>query len=320
MNMFYDLSARILSSLRSDCRLQPEDTVIVGVSGGIDSVFLLTRLHELGQPMIAAVFDHGLRPEAAEECSFVQSFCSERGIPCIPGSADVRSHAETVHTGIEAAARELRYRFLFDTAEKNQAAAVITAHHANDRAETVLLHLLRGTGIDGLSGMRPYALPNPFSETIPLIRPLLGITRAEIEAYMAANRIPYREDSSNTDTEFTRNRIRLDLIPKLEREYNPKIVESLCRLAETASADADLLNEITGSTANTSVLFFWTTGSNGAEGHIRLSRTRRECGCSVFFSRSLSVKTGISVIRSSNRLMIFSSMHGITRSCLFSEK
>ncbi len=249
MNMVNDLSARILSSLRSDCHIQPETPVVAGVSGGIDSVFLLAWLHKLGQPLIAAVFNHGLRPEAPEECDFVKAFCSERGIPCILGSGDVRSYAEAGHTGIEAAARELRYRFLFDTAEKKQAAAVITAHHANDRAETVLLHLLRGTGIDGLSGMRPYALPNPFSETIPLTRPLLGVTRAEIEAYMSENGIPYREDSSNSGPEFTRNRIRLDLIPKLEREYNPKIVESLCRLAETASADADILNEITGSTA-----------------------------------------------------------------------
>ena len=209
---------------------------------------MLKQLHELGQPLIAAVFDHGLRPEAAEESAFVKAFCEERRIPCVQGSGNVRSWAETSREGIEAAARELRYRFLFDTASKNGASAVVTGHHANDRAETVLLHLLRGTGIDGLSGMRPYSLPNPFSETIPLVRPLLGITRAEIEAYMAENRIPYREDSSNADQEFTRNRIRLDLIPKLEQEYNPRIVQSLCRLADTASADAEILNDVTEST------------------------------------------------------------------------
>ena len=244
-----DLSARILSSLRNDGHIGPENRIIVGVSGGIDSVFLLTQLHDLGQPLIAAVFNHGLRPDAAEECAFVDAFCSERKIPCIQGSGDVRSLAETGSTGIEAAARELRYRFLFDIAEKEQAAAVLTAHHANDRAETVLLHLLRGTGIDGLSGIRPYTLPNQFSQTIPLVRPLLGITRTEIEAFMTENRIPFREDSSNSDTDYTRNRIRLDLIPKLEQDYNPQIIHSICRLAETASADTEVLNEITGSTA-----------------------------------------------------------------------
>ena len=243
------IKSRIENALRNDCRIRPDDRIIVGVSGGIDSVFLLIQLHELGQPMIAAVFDHGLRPEAAEECAFVKDLCEDRGIPCIQGSGDVRSRAESAHRGIEAAAREFRYRFLFDTAEKYQAAAVVTAHHANDRAETVLLHLLRGTGINGLSGMLPYTLPNPFSETIPLIRPLLGIGRSEIETYMAENGIPYREDRSNADQEYTRNRIRLDLIPKLEQEYNPGIVKALCRLAETASADAEMLNDITGSTA-----------------------------------------------------------------------
>lgn len=248
--------SRIETALRNDCRIRPEDLIIVGISGGIDSIFLLTQLHELDQPMIAAVYDHGLRPEAAEESAFVKDYCGELGIRCIQGSGNVRSLAETGHIGIEAAARELRYRFLFDIAEKNQATAVVTAHHANDRAETVLLHLLRGTGIDGLSGMRPYSLPNIFSESIPLIRPLLGVTRAEIESYMAENRIPFREDSSNADREYTRNRIRMDLIPKLEQEYNPQIVQSLCRLAETASADAEILNEITRSTAKYIGTFF----------------------------------------------------------------
>lgn len=250
------ISSSIKNVLRNVCRIQHEDLVIVGVSGGIDSVFLLTQLHELKQPMIAAVFDHGLRPESAEECAFVMAYCRTLGIPCVQGSGDVRNQAEKTHSGIEATARELRYRFLFETAEQHLALAVVTAHHANDRAETVLLHLLRGAGIDGLSGMRPYTLPNAFSKTIPLIRPLLGISRTEIETYMAENSIPFRDDISNNDREYTRNRIRLDLIPQLEQEYNPRIVQSLCRLAETASEDAYLLNEIAESTAKYIGVFY----------------------------------------------------------------
>ena len=222
--------------------MRPDDMILVGVSGGIDSIFLLSLLHKIGQPVTAAVFHHGLRTEADEECEFVTSFCAERGIPCAAGKADVRKYAEENGLGIEEAARVLRYRFLFDTAADRQAAAVATAHHANDQAETVLLHLLRGCGPDGLCGIRPYTLPNAFSITIPLIRPLLGITRGEIEAFAAETGMPYREDLSNEDTAYTRNRVRRDLLPKLEADYNPRIVQALCRLAETAALDKDLLD------------------------------------------------------------------------------
>ncbi len=237
-NMLHD---RILTALRQDCHIDPENRILVGVSGGIDSMFLLTILHELELPLTAAVFNHGLRPEASEECAFVQSFCADKDIPCISGKADVRAFAAEKSVGLEQAARELRYRFLFDSASAAQAAAVATAHHADDQAETVLLHLLRGTGLDGLSGIRPYSLPNAFSKTIPLIRPLLGITRAEIEKFAAESGMRFRQDSSNTDAAYTRNRIRLELIPLLKKDYNPQIVQALCRLAESTSADRDVL-------------------------------------------------------------------------------
>ncbi len=234
-------AVQLAAALRGPCRMPADALLVVGVSGGRDSIALLNLLHELKQPLIAAVFDHRLRTESAEEAAFVQAFCRERGIECRAGSADVAAYAQTHGLGIEAAARELRYGFLFRIASENGAAAVCTAHHANDRAETVLMHLLRGTGIDGLAALRPYALPNPFSGTIPLIRPLLGVTRPQIEAYIDEQSLPYREDRSNADTAYTRNRIRAELIPALERDYNPEIVTALCRLAETASVDADVL-------------------------------------------------------------------------------
>ena len=237
------ITDRVAAMIHGGCRMSPDDPVILGVSGGMDSIFLLTQLHKLGQPLSAAVFDHGLRPEAAEECEFVTVFCKERGIRCVKGTGDVRAHAEKNGMGVEEAARELRYRFLFRLAEETGAAAVATAHHANDQAETVLMHLLRGSGTDGLCGMRPYTLPNPFSRTIPLIRPLLGISRAEIEAAVTGEGLPYREDRSNSDPAYTRNRIRLSLIPELEKQYNPQIVPVLCRLAETAAADREILED-----------------------------------------------------------------------------
>lgn len=235
------LSRQTEAALRGDCRMPAEALIVVGVSGGRDSIALLSLLHERKQPLIAAVFNHRLRPEAAEEQSFVEAFCRERGIRCLSGSADVSAYAAAQGLGIEAAARTLRYGFLFKAAEENGAAAVCTAHHANDRAETVLLHLLRGTGIDGLAALRPYSLPNPFSQSIPLIRPLLGVTRSQIDAYIAGKGLPFREDRSNADTAYTRNRIRAELIPTLERDYNPAIVSALCRLAESAAADSEIL-------------------------------------------------------------------------------
>ena len=237
-----DLTTRFHSALRSDCRIQPEDLILVGVSGGIDSMFLLSQLHEIGQPVTAAVFDHGLRPEAAEECEFVASFCAGHSIPCVTGKGDAAACAAVHGMGIEEAARELRYRFLFETAAKLDAAAVAAAHHANDQAETVLMHILRGSGLDGISAMRPRGYLKEFSQTIPLIRPLLGITRREIEEYAAETGLEYREDYTNKDQSYTRNRVRLDLLPKLENEYNPQIIASLCRLAETAALDKEILD------------------------------------------------------------------------------
>ncbi len=255
------LHGRILSSLRNECCIDPESRILAAVSGGIDSMFLLTMLHELKLPITAAVFNHGLRPEAAEECAFVQDFCAEKGIGCVTGEADVRAYAAVQGIGIEEAARELRYRFLFKTAEEQHAAAVATAHHADDRAETVLLHLLRGSGLDGLSGLRPYSLPNAFSTAIPLIRPLLGITRAEIEAFAAETDMPFREDRSNADTSYTRNRIRHDLIPKLKADYNPQIVRALCRLSENAAADCDMMEAERESAAKYMGLRFFEDGA-----------------------------------------------------------
>lgn len=234
---------QISSVLEKDCHVVDNDLILVAVSGGIDSMFLLTQLYEMGQPVVAAVFNHGLRPEAAEECDFVENYCRERNIPCFRGETDVSAYSLENGLGIEEAARKLRYQFLFGTAAENGCTAVATAHHANDQAETVLMHILRGTGIDGLTGMKPYGFLKEYSETIPLIRPLLDITREEIKSYAAETGMPFREDRSNADTEYTRNRIRQDLLPKLAAEYNPRIVDALCRLAKSAAADKELLDD-----------------------------------------------------------------------------
>lgn len=198
------------------CRqmLPAEGTVLCAVSGGRDSMALLHILLRLaegtGLAVAAAHFNHRLRPTADRDERFVRDWCGEHGVPFLAGSGDVRSCAGG--TGVEDAARKLRYAFLEEAADRLGACRIATAHHRDDNAETVLLHLLRGTGLRGLCGIPPVRGR--------IIRPLLEISRGEIDAYVAENRIPYVEDETNGDTAYTRNRLRLEALPLLE-EISP---------------------------------------------------------------------------------------------------
>ena len=245
---------RFLKSLRENCLVKEDDSLVVGVSGGQDSISLLDLLASIRQPLIAAVFNHHLRAEAAEEVCFVQSFCAERGITCVSGEGNVIAFAEENALSLEEAARILRYRFLFGTAETNQAAGVVAAHHANDQAETVLMHILRGSGLDGLSGMRPRTVPNSFSKTIPLVRPMLDIRRDEIETYISEHALPYRTDQTNFDPAYLRCKVRAQLIPEIEKEYSPRFIEQLCRLAENTARDNAYLTERTEEALSSSLI------------------------------------------------------------------
>lgn len=240
-----DIQQRFSRALAEQCQISKGDLLIAGISGGMDSEFLLEQLIQTGQPVIAAVFDHHLREESEVEADFVCQHCAERGIPCLRGSGDVKQIAEEEGLSYEETARNLRYQFLFKIARENTAAAVVTAHHADDQAETVLLHFLRGSGPDGLSGMQPRSLIAQFSPTIPLIRPMLGFWREEINCWIEQHHIPHITDYSNFDPAYTRNRIRLQLIPTLEADYNPKIKNNLLRLAEVSEMDLEVLNELT---------------------------------------------------------------------------
>ena len=207
-------------------------TVLVAVSGGVDSVGLLrgmTAVKPAGPgSLYAAHFHHGLRNEDADrDQAFVQQLCVELGVPCRIGRADVGRQAKSDRNGLEAAARDARYRFLQQTAEQVGARYVATAHTADDQVETILHHVLRGSGLAGLAGM-PRA--RPLGEAVTLIRPLLAFRRTELVAYLRSLGQSYRQDATNLDTRFTRNRIRHQLLPVLAEQYNPAIVEALLRL------------------------------------------------------------------------------------------
>ena len=209
-------------------------SVVVAVSGGADSVGLLRGLAALktggAGSLTVAHFNHCLRQVAADDARFVAHLAEQLGLPCEIGEGRVAEAASLEGDGIEAAARGQRFAFLQEAAERLGARYVALAHTADDQAETILHRIIRGTGIAGLAGMRR---ARPLGPAVTLIRPILTARRSEIREYLADIGQPFREDASNANLAFTRNRIRLDLLPRLA-EYNPEVIAALVRLAETA--------------------------------------------------------------------------------------
>ncbi len=208
--------------------------VLCAVSGGRDSMAMLHLLSVLAAEgdfqVTAAHFNHKLRPTADRDEAFVRDWCRERSIPLTCGAGDVREFAARERLSIEDAARRLRYAFLETAARDMGAGCIATAHHREDNAETVLLHLLRGTGLQGLGGIAPVRGK--------IVRPLLEVSRADIDAYVKRNGVPCVEDESNRDTRYTRNRLRLEVLPLLE--------EMAPGASERIAAAAALLREENG--------------------------------------------------------------------------
>jgi tRNA(Ile)-lysidine synthase len=219
--------------------LSLQETVLVAVSGGADSLCLLLVLKELGFSIHAAHFDHGLRSESEQDSEAVRLIAKKLEIPCHVDRGDVRLQAKRNRETLEEAARELRYDFLLRTAAACQASAVATGHTADDQAETVLLHLLRGSGLQGLCGIRPDSV----FHGVRIVRPLLGLAHAQTMEYCRAAGWQPLEDPTNRDPSFARNRIRTKLIPQLQ-EYNPQIIPVLCRLSDIAAAQTELLDRV----------------------------------------------------------------------------
>jgi tRNA(Ile)-lysidine synthase len=221
--------------------------LIVAVSGGPDSTALLVILSRLAPRrqigLQAAHFDHSLRGEAASaaERSFVESLAASLGLSFGGGRADVRGLSRTQRLSLEDAARHARYAFLAGVAAEHGAGHVATGHTASDQAETVLLNLLRGSGLDGLAAMSPDAAwPLPGGAGLHLLRPLLCLTRDETVAYCRAAGVEPLQDESNESADFRRNRVRRELLPLL-RGFNPRIDQGLVRLADAARDDASYL-------------------------------------------------------------------------------
>lgn len=233
---------KIETNLSGPCNLDLQKPILIGVSGGPDSLCLLDLLHNKGYQVVAAHFNHKLRPEAEAEAKTVEQIAGQMHIPFTMESADVLLHAQKEKLSIEEAARNLRYRFLFTQAHRYNAQVVAVGHTADDQVETVLMHFLRGAGMNGLKGMLYRTLLPTFDKEIPIVRPLLDTWRSEINDYCASHNLHPHHDASNDSPDYLRNRVRNDLIPALET-YNPRFREAIWRTAQSLGSDQGLLNE-----------------------------------------------------------------------------
>ena len=205
------------------------ERVVCAVSGGADSMCLLHLVWSQGYDVIAAHFEHGIRGEESQrDAHFVETWCRKHGIPFVLGHGDAPGYAAENGLSLEEAARELRYDFLYKTAEAYGADRILTAHSLDDNAETLLFNLIRGSGTAGLCG-----IPQSRGK---LLRPLLHVSRAEIEAYLRENEVPHVEDSSNESDDYTRNLIRHRVMPLL-KEINPRFPEAAERTARLSERD-----------------------------------------------------------------------------------
>ena len=214
-------------------------TILCAVSGGRDSMCLLHYLHHLGKTkgftVAAAHLNHLMRPTAERDVNFVRRFCEENGIPFHTRATPVYDMAKEWNVTVEEAGRRARYEFLANTAETVGAQYIATAHHQNDQAETVLLNLLRGTGPEGLGGIPPVRGR--------YIRPLLNTPRSEIETYLKENGIDHIEDETNTDTDYARNRLRLEIWPQLAT-INSALTEHIASAAAIVRRENEYLDQL----------------------------------------------------------------------------
>jgi tRNA(Ile)-lysidine synthase len=229
----------VRQSLRDDGELRPGEKLVVALSGGPDSVSLLHAVSgcasRQGFSVVAAHLDHLLRKTSGADAAFCAELCERLGIAFRAGRADVAARAKRDGCGIEEAAREERHAFLRAVAADEGARFIALAHTQDDQAETLLLRLLRGAGSVGLSAMRP--------RQGDLLRPLLGVSRADVERHLATRGLQAREDETNRDLRVPRNRVRHELIPYLERHFNPGLRPALARTAELLAAEADAIGE-----------------------------------------------------------------------------
>ncbi len=253
------LVTKIRRNLQAHGLIAPVDSVLVAVSGGVDSMVLLEALRQLskhgGFTFTVAHYNHQLRGRASDlDELLVLKYCAQHGLPCETGRGNVKALAKRKKISVEMAARELRHQFLAATAKRLKCGKVALAHHADDQVELFFLRLFRGSGGDGLGGML-WQSASPAVAEVGLIRPLLDISKTELMAYSQRQAVVYREDRTNRDDDILRNRVRRKLIPFLQTQFGKGTVATIQRTMDVLAGEADLV---------TQELRAWQAGKSGA--------------------------------------------------------
>lgn len=265
------LSAAVYGFIVRHRLLLPGQTVLVAVSGGADSVCLLHVMaglrEKLGIAVRAAHLNHRLRGVESEgDARYVSRLARRLGVPVTTGSRDVLAYQAGHRLCLEDAARQVRYAFLADVAAEVGADRVAVGHTADDQAETIMMHLVRGAGPTGLLGMRPFSVwTSPGLAGLTVVRPLLAVDRQSTHSYCRQRGLRPRSDSSNLSSSPLRNRVRQELMPLL-RAYNPRVGEALIRTSETLAADLSFLEECVSAA--------WPKAVRGDNGAVVLDRDR----------------------------------------------
>ena len=237
------LEEKVLDTIKEYELIEDGNTIVVGVSGGPDSMALLNMLIKLvndkkiNAKLVVAHINHGIREEADSETEFVKEFCEKNNIECYITKEKVEELAKEQKIGTEEAGRNLRYSFFEEVFKKVNANKIATAHNANDNAETVLMNIIRGAGTSGLKGIE-------IKRDEKYIRPIIKLTRSEIEDYCKKENLNPKYDKTNGENIYTRNKVRNKLIPYIEEEFNPNIVKSLNRLSELIKEDDEYFEKI----------------------------------------------------------------------------
>ena len=237
-----NMEKRVLEYILENELLQEKEKVVVGVSGGPDSICLLEVLHRLKSQLeielAVAHINHMLRGEEAnEDEKYVNNFCLERGIEVYSKRININEFAKKQKMSTETAGREARYQFFKEVMKKTNSNKIATAHNANDQAETILMRVMRGTGLEGLTGI-------PVKRDSIYIRPILFLQREEIEWYCEKNNLNPRIDKSNMERDYSRNKIRLDIIPYMKENFNSDVVKVINRMANTLKEDNELIESV----------------------------------------------------------------------------
>ena len=241
------LKEQVIDTIKKYNLIEENDSVIIGVSGGPDSICLLHILNELKQELNFKIYvahiNHMIRKEADEETEYVKRFCKNIGVECFVKKINVVKIAKESKMGTEEAGRKIRYNFFEEVLKNTNSNKIATAHNNNDKVETIIMNILRGSGISGLKGLDPIR-ENKF------IKPLIEVSREEIETYCEENKLNPKIDKSNSENIYTRNKVRNTVIPYIKKEFNPNILKTINRLSEVATEEDDYLNKVTESTFN----------------------------------------------------------------------